>query len=38
MGDGFICSLDANDDVWCWGFSGGNGTAQGSPLARRFQF
>lgn len=38
MSDGLTCSLDASGDVWCWGFSDWNGTAQGGPLARRIQF
>lgn len=36
--DGLTCSLDARGDVWCWGLLGWNGSAKGSPLARRIQF
>ncbi len=38
MDDGYTCSLDANDDVWCWGFSAWTGTAQGSPTPRLIRF
>jgi alpha-tubulin suppressor-like RCC1 family protein len=38
MQDGLTCSLDANDDVWCWGLSGWDGEAKGSPVPRRIVF
>lgn len=38
MQDGYTCSLDANDDVWCWGLSAWVGTAKGSPIPRRIEF
>jgi len=38
MSDSLTCSLDASDEVWCWGLSGWDGEAKGSPLPRRIVF
>jgi hypothetical protein len=38
MSDGYTCSLDTNDDIWCWGLSAWTGSAQGSPIPRRIEF
>jgi len=38
MDDGQLCALTDRDQIECWGFSGWNGQALGSPIPRRIVF
>jgi hypothetical protein len=38
MADGLTCGLTDANELYCWGFSGWDGHAQGSPVPRRIGF